>query len=802
MKRSIGVLCCTLLLGIILLFNAEGELPLHWLLNFLRIQTSKAIVKDRCLILFNVKVVRKKLEFSCPKLVFQLKKGEVICHVQQALLKYGPYVFSHINGVIKRHHGSYKAFLELENRDISKIRIVCDPYVPKTFEKLADAINSLDVSPRSFSAQGVSVHISEKCIYDQMENATFDHMHANMGYGSLYIDGAWLKYSQKANIAKYQDLCLAPVCCCGSVNLKTCMMQQAFVRAQAVHEHLGDVTVSLCARDVSSEKPMPAYVQLQSGALNAEGNFSDLKRLELDSGFVKCTSSDLRKKWSWLRSYDFSFQQPLYLRFYGNRQYLNGVLDAKDVTLDTARIRHIYSTFKLENQEKFSWKACLYGEKMRSEISGFYDKRRDSGEFHCAGYIAPEFTYAFKRYLPDWWEPFFKQFRFNEIYPYANFSVLFKAKDPHSLCFGYTSVKNVHFKQSHVQQLQMNFGNCPGYCWLRINQLKTKENSGACEIHWPYDVLNSQKERWIFDGGGDFKACEWLHLLEDFIGESKKFEILKRFDPNTGVQAKFEGVVSSEPYAKEHITIGFKIPEGNILDFPVRDFSTDYIWNPSLIHVKNIRAKLFGESPIVADVSLQKEHFNFQFSGQNITTKWLFNHPIFQPWTKSIPKNNLETYDGLLDIDFQGEGKSLDPVSVSGRGHLTFQNPNLSEIHILGPLARLFSKKFKWLPVVSFNKLVSDFSFTEKQISTQKSMLLGPSTRADLRGHIDFPQQKIQGEIHFSFLDYKQINFPVMRHFVQIFQPISKGFSARISGTFSAPRWNISFNPFRFALPK
>jgi hypothetical protein len=98
--------------------------------------------------------------------------------------------------------------------------------------------------------------------------------------------------------------------------------------------------------------------------------------------------------------------------------------------------------------------------------------------------------------------------------------------------------------------------------------------------------------------------------------------------------------------------------------------------------------------------------------------------------------------------------------------------------------------------------LVSDFSFTEHQISTQKSTLLGPSTRADLQGKIDLLKQNIQGEIHFSFLDYQQLGFPIMKHFLQIFQPISKGFSAKISGTLGAPQWRLSFNPLRFVLPK
>lgn len=802
MKKCIGILCCTLLFGVVFLFNTEGELPLHWFRPFLRMQASKAVIKERSLILFNVKVVRKKFEFHCSKLVLQLKMSGVICHINQALLKYGPHVFSHINGIVKKHHGSYKAFLDLDNRTISHIQIACDPFSPKIFRKFAEAIeNTLKPSATKFFVRDLKLHIAGKHIYDEISELSFSLLHAKGIFGYGHIDGAWLKYSQKIDRSEFQDLSLAPVLCNGNLNMQTRILRRAFVQAQTFHKYLGDVLLSLGACDVSWGKCIPVYAQLQSGALVAEGKFSDLKRLELDSGFIKCTSADLLQKYEALQPYNLLFQHPLYLRFYGGPQHLNGVFDTKDMTLNLVPLRHIYSTFEIENKERFSWDVRLYADKMHPRISGFYNTSQDLGEIYCVGRVAPELTYAFKRYLPDWWEPFFKQFHF-KTYPYANFNISFKVKEPRSLCFGFASVKNAHFKQSKLQQFNLNFGNCPGYCWLRLNQLKMNQKRGACEIHWPYQMPDSQKERWIFNGNGNFGANDWLHLLQDFVGKSESFEMLKHFNPHAEAQANFAGVISSASDDKDHLTVGLKIPKGFVWDFPVCDFSADYSWHPGVTQIKNIQAKLSGESPITADVSWVKEHLNFQFKGQHIATKPLLNHPMFSTWTKSIPKDNLETYDGVLELDLQGQGEGRAPLRVSGNGHLSFQNPNLSQIHILGPLTRLFSKKFKWLPVVSFDKLISDFSFTEKQISTQSATLLGPSTRADLRGHIDLAQQKIQGTVHFSFLDYNQLNFPVMRHFVQIFQPISKGFSAKVSGTFSDPNWSVSFNPFRFALPK
>lgn len=804
MKKAVGFLCCTLLLGIVLLSNTEGELPLHWFQPFLRVlplQTTKAVVKGNCLVLFDVKWTRENITLHCPKVTLHLKKSGIVCYVDQAAVTYGTHVFSNVCGVIQKHSIGYKAILKLKDENVSNVQIVCDSFSQKLFKNLWDTLNSSKTSSRKFFAQALKIHISGKHVFWQIDTFNSEHLYAKNCCGILYIDGTRLKCSQKAELVKYNNIYATPVNFIGVFDLKRFIWEQAFVQTRIMHEHLGSTTIALVARGILSD-PIPAYVQLQNDAFYAEMNLSNLKHLEVDNGFAKCTSDDLLKKWEWFHPYRLSFQHPLYLKFQGNKQHLSGVLDAKDMIFETNHFHRIHSTFEIAHQRKITWDARFYADEMQPWIFGFYDLHQKLGELHYTGHIAPELTYSFKHYLPDWWESFFKQFCFHKSHPYTDFSLAFNANDMRSLCFGYVSAKDAHFKQSHIEQLHMNFGNCPGYCWLRMNDLKMHQRNGACEIHWPYEISNPQRERWLFKGNGGFEVQEWVHLLEDFIGKNETFEILKHFSPTAEVQSQFEGVLSSEPYPKEYLTVCLKMPKGKIWDFPVSHFSADYVWDPHATHVKNIQAKLLDESPIVAHISCEQEQFDFQFEGEHITTKSLFDHPMIYPWIKSIPKDNLENYDGILNLNLQGQGKYSSPITVSGHGHLEFQNPNLSQIHLLGPLTHLFEKKLRWHPVISLNKLISEFAFTEKQISTQKSTLLGPSTRADLRGHIDIPQQKIQGEIHFSFLDYKQLNFPIMKHFLQIFQPLSKGFSAKIFGTFGAPRWSLSFNPFRFVLPQ
>ena len=78
--------------------------------------------------------------------------------------------------------------------------------------------------------------------------------------------------------------------------------------------------------------------------------------------------------------------------------------------------------------------------------------------------------------------------------------------------------------------------------------------------------------------------------------------------------------------------------------------------------------------------------------------------------------------------------------------------------------------------------------------------MTGPSTHVKGDGEINLLTQQLKAQLNFSFLDYKQVKFPVMREFVQILQPFLKGFGAQLSGSFQNPQWQLSFNPLNFLL--
>ena len=217
-----------------------------------------------------------------------------------------------------------------------------------------------------------------------------------------------------------------------------------------------------------------------------------------------------------------------------------------------------------------------------------------------------------------------------------------------------------------------------------------------------------------------------------------------------------------------------------------------------IISGRLIKGYFWNNSPVTAHVDFKEKAFTFFIKGEKLNSAKILNHPCFKSWKDAIPAENLKTYKGIFNLEAEGQGETLEALRLSGTGHIDFKNENLSQIHLLGPLSKLFSKRFKWQPKISFNQFISDFTFTEQSISSDKSTLLGPSTRADIHGNLDLNKQAISAQIHFSFLDYNQMKLPVLKHVVQIFQPLSKGFSASVSGTFKKPQWFLTFNPFRF----
>jgi len=219
----------------------------------------------------------------------------------------------------------------------------------------------------------------------------------------------------------------------------------------------------------------------------------------------------------------------------------------------------------------------------------------------------------------------------------------------------------------------------------------------------------------------------------------------------------------------------------------LQDLEFFYHWMPEHFSIEFAQGVLGGVAPFSGYYNYKQKQFDFELKADHLQTELLLQHPLLENWTNAIPEKNRSAYTGKLDLSLEGRGNVEKELQLFGKGQVRFDNPQLSQIHLLGPLQHLFSKRFKWKPTIELDCLISDFTFTEKKISVQNALLSGPSTRANLTGEVLLDTSELNGEIHFSFLDYQQLKLPIMKQLFQLFQPISKGFAASIHGTFKNP---------------
>lgn len=497
--------------------------------------------------------------------------------------------------------------------------------------------------------------------------------------------------------------------------------------------------------------------------------------------------------------YPFLCTQPLFVLGRGNEHTWQLRFHTAHLTLNGEPYNHMRSNVTYQNQtDSFCWNMELDSLFGPLNVQGHYDRKNQSGRLRCQGYIAQRITYPFKAWLPRWWHSFFSQFTFHPKPPWADFDLQWN-RQSHQL-FGSAYVKQGTYKHTDLEDLNVIFGHQPGYCFLNIAPLTTRSGQGYCTIHWPYLTDNSQ-ERWIFEGEGAYTIRDWETILSDFFSQKEKWALLRLFQKESVANLRFHGKFSLRTMKDDFLHLLASSDRTECHHLPVTNLKFYYQWNPRETKLYTKQNLLFGRAPIDLNWHLMGNAFSLQFEGKNIPTGRVLQHPFFEKWVTAIPTNNLQSYEGDLDLTLQCKGEKKQPLQVSGTGHVDFRNPNLSSIHILGPLSTLIAHGTKFKPAIQLDQVVSDFSFTEDEITLQQTQLLGPSTRADVEGTIGLKTQQLDANIHFSFLDFDRLKIPVMRHLMQLFRPISKGFSASVHGSFAAPQWTTSFNPLRFVFP-
>ncbi len=496
--------------------------------------------------------------------------------------------------------------------------------------------------------------------------------------------------------------------------------------------------------------------------------------------------------------YTIILEKPLAFSANGSLNEFFTLLNTRNVLIEGENFSAVQSYCHYQAKQKFSWHLEAHAENKRLDcfVENVFSKGK--GILSVNGCIPPALTYPLDSFLPNGWQCFWKDFYFCRDFPQTNFVLHWHKQLNKNIAYGTISADNFRYKNLNVNNLKLKFGHCPGYCLLDIQQLETKDGIGQCMIHWPYNCQNNSEAFWKFKGQGDFKLSTWDTLINGFSKQKYGDTFTKCFQEDPQIQAKFKGILYKETNSEENLNVTVNIPKTILCYFPVQNMNFNYYWTPQEFSMPSVRGVLLGTSPFKGNVVCKKNCFNFSMEVGNLQTECLLKHPLFMKWTSDIPEENLSTYTGKLDLKLEGSGNYDKDLQLSGKGWLSFDNKQLSKIHLLGPLQNLFSKKFKWKPTIEFEHLVSNFTFTEQLISSQDTILSGPSTRANLTGDMNLNTGVLNAKIYFSFLDYQQLKLPVMKQLFQLFQPISKAFAASIHGTFKNPQWLFTFNPFRF----
>lgn len=752
------------------------------------------------LILKNITVKTDLGPILCPQANVLQCFPDVLLQFKDASLQCSQANISNAQGLLCKRGHSYRAIITANSSSISKINFVCDSISLKGNNafRLPENVFLLP----AFSLQQLDIHLIK-------QNHAFIGLQG-LKAKDIYIEKLLINSSNEGNnfninTFKYKNIIAKNLFGCFQIqkDLNELTLNDVIFYSNADYNNIKNISISCNAQKISKET-FCSKIYAENEAFNVDIKANNFLKFDIRSSHGYIRETFVNELFSGENlPIDLKTKNNLYFSVHGLKSNFNVSFSTKNIFLEEECLSSVQGHASVENLNNISWDANLHAENTNPKLSGQYDLSQRRGWLLGCGYIKPNLTYQLKEYLPGWWYSFFQNFRCNEKYPYADFQISFDLNNSTATTFGNSYVHDCEYKNTHIDDLNVSFGNQPGFCQLTINTLKADQNQqGQFQIDWPYDKINPDLELWIFKGQGNFPVGKWQNLLENFIGHNNNFDAFKFFTTQSIANVQFNGRISHQKDPEEYLNLYFNIPQTDFFAIPVKRLQFDYRWTQQKTSINNIKGDFWNHSPVVAKVDLTGKAFSFSFKGQKLNSSKILRHHFFKPWRESIPEENLKMYDGIFDICSEGHGELLEELHLSGTGHIDFKNENLSQIHLLGPLSKLFSKRFKWQPQISFNQFVSDFTFTERSISSNESVLLGPSTRADIHGDLNLHKQAITAQIHFSFLDYNQMQFPIMKHVVQIFQPLSKGFSASVSGTFKNPQWFLTFNPFRFVFKR
>lgn len=516
---------------------------------------------------------------------------------------------------------------------------------------------------------------------------------------------------------------------------------------------------------------------------------------------------DLLHRYFNSNAYRIDLSRPTFFRsFYQKDKIFQTVAESYAFRVSEVPCNKIFlNTQFFIDTRTWTWHSQLYNPRSNFKTYGSYWPQRQEGRLQVAGTLDPKITYLFKASLPDWWVSFWDNFTFSQQFPTTNFDFTWH----NSNCrlnnfFGSVGARDFCYKQVCFNSVEILLGNIAGYTFIDAKNVQTSSGQGSCQVDWQYGGYQNNQESWNICGQGTYSWLDWNRLVNTF-GTHQYRDKFSVFQDNALVQASFNGVFcngSTLSPQEEYLDVALHVPSTVMYSLPVEGLRVQAHYTPSQLRIQKFLGLLDAQAPITGMMHLtDDDRLSFSLKGENISSEMLLQRlPCLKSWHDDIPEDNLPAYQGILDFNVSGQGEMGLLESFEAQGVLTFSNANLAQVHLLGPLLKIFPKKLHLFSSIDFNLLKSQFELKNGILHSKETHMTGPSTHAKINGKVNLLNKSLDAHILFSFLDYKQLKVPVMKQMMQLFQPILKGFSAKVTGTFRNPQWLFYFNPLNFIL--
>jgi len=158
------------------------------------------------------------------------------------------------------------------------------------------------------------------------------------------------------------------------------------------------------------------------------------------------------------------------------------------------------------------------------------------------------------------------------------------------------------------------------------------------------------------------------------------------------------------------------------------------------------------------------------------------------------PRTFEERYAGDVKLFFDAHGQLPDLNSFVGSGTLVLTNANLGQLHLLGGLSSFLYSIGLHLGTLNFNHAQSDFTLARSNLYFPNGQIGGNTGEIEANGNFDIANETLDFLIVLH--PFGNMETPVFSEIFTLFSPLADSIEVEVSGTLTAPKFDIDLRPF------